>query len=41
MKTLVAGALLREVARLHAQMQREQLTCCQGTTSTQCLVLTE
>ncbi|HEY7127891.1 MAG TPA: MarR family transcriptional regulator [Ktedonobacterales bacterium] len=41
MDTRVAGALLREVARLHAQMQREQVACCQGTTSTQCQILTE
>src|SRR5260370_23668663 len=36
-----AGVLLREVARLHAHSQREQVACCNGTTSTQCLILTE
>jgi DNA-binding MarR family transcriptional regulator len=33
--------MLREVARLHAHAQREQVACCNGTTSTQCLILTE
>ena len=33
--------LLREVARLHAYSQREQVACYHGTTSTQCLSLTE
>jgi DNA-binding MarR family transcriptional regulator len=37
----MAGVLLREVARLHAHSQREQVACCNGTTSTQCLILTE
>jgi DNA-binding MarR family transcriptional regulator len=41
MNTLAAGALLRDVARLHVQVQREQVACCRGTTSTQCLILTE
>ncbi len=41
MDTATAGVLLREVARLHAQAQREQVACCNGTTSTQCLILTE
>ena len=41
MDTLLAGTLLREVARLHAHVQREQVACCHGTTSTQCLILTE
>ena len=41
MDTLLAGTLLREVARLHVHVQREQVACCQGTTSTQCLILTE
>lgn len=41
MNTLATGALLRDVARLHVQVQREQVACCQGTTSTQCLILTE
>lgn len=35
-----AGVLLREVARLHAHSQREQVAYCNGTTSTQCLILT-
>jgi DNA-binding MarR family transcriptional regulator len=41
MDTPTAGVLLREVARLHAHLQREQVACCNGTTSTQCLILTE
>ncbi len=41
MDTSTAGNLLREVARLHAHSQREQVVCCHGTTSTQCLILTE
>src|SRR5438105_6524667 len=41
MDTLLAGTLLREVARLHVHVQREQVACCNGTTSTQCLILTE
>lgn len=41
MDTSTAGTLLREVARLHAHAQREQVACCNGTTSTQCLILTE
>lgn len=41
MDTLLAGTLLREVARLHVHSQREQVACCNGTTSTQCLILTE
>src|SRR5947207_11304187 len=41
MDTPTAGKLLREVARLHAHSQREQVACCSGTTSTQCLILTE
>jgi len=41
MDTPMAGVLLREVARLHAHSQREQVACCNGTTSTQCLILTE
>ena len=41
MDTPTAGILLREVARLHAHSQREQVACCNGTTSTQCLILTE
>src|SRR5260370_41410150 len=34
------GALLREVARLHTHLQRENVACCDGTTVTQCTVLT-
>lgn len=41
MDTPAAGNLLREVARLHVHSQREQVACCNGTTSTQCLILTE
>lgn len=41
MDTPPAEVLLREVARLHARAQREQVACCNGTTSTQCLILTE
>jgi DNA-binding MarR family transcriptional regulator len=41
MDTATAGNLLREVARLHSHSQREQVVCCNGTTSTQCLILTE
>lgn len=35
------GALLREAARLHTQLQRANVACCAGTTVTQCSVLTE
>lgn len=35
------GALLREVARLHTHLQRVNVACCDGTTVTQCTVLTE
>jgi DNA-binding MarR family transcriptional regulator len=35
------GALLREVARLHVQLQRTSVTYCGGTTTMQCTVLTE
>jgi DNA-binding MarR family transcriptional regulator len=35
-----AGALLREVVRLHARAQREAVSCC-GTTVAQCHLLTE
>lgn len=35
------GALLREVARLHVQLQRTCVDYCGGTTTTQCTVLTE
>ena len=41
MDTPAAGVLLREVARQHAHSQRERVACCHGTTSTQCLILTE
>ncbi len=41
MDTLAAGNLLREVARLHVHTQREQVAYCTGTTSTQCVILTE
>ena len=41
MDSPTAGVLLREVARLHAHSQRERVACCNGTTSTQCLILTE
>jgi DNA-binding MarR family transcriptional regulator len=37
----VAGALLREVARLHVQLQRNCVAYCGGTTTMQCTVLTE
>src|SRR5258708_2893740 len=35
------GALLREVGRLHTQLQRNCVAFCAGTTTTQCTVLTE
>jgi DNA-binding MarR family transcriptional regulator len=35
------GALLREVARLHVQLQRTCVAECSGTTMIQCTVLTE
>lgn len=35
-----AGALLREVARLHDRLQRQKVTCC-GTTETECRIITE
>jgi DNA-binding MarR family transcriptional regulator len=38
---LSTGVLLREVARLHTHLQRENVACCGGTTVTQCTVLTE
>ena len=41
MDTPTAGNLLREVARLHVHTQREQVAYCTGTTSTQCVILTE
>ncbi len=36
-----SGTLLREVARLHEQLQRDSIECCGGTTSAQCYILTE
>lgn len=36
-----AGWLLREVARLHFQLQRNEVAICCDTTSTQCHILTE
>lgn len=39
--SLSTGALLRDVARLHTQLQRLCVSCCEGTTVTQCTVLTE
>jgi DNA-binding MarR family transcriptional regulator len=36
-----AGILLREVARLHALLQRINVACCDGTTLTQCYILNE
>jgi DNA-binding MarR family transcriptional regulator len=41
MDTFAAGVLLREVARLHMQLQREDVSRCDNTTSTQCIILTE
>lgn len=35
------GALMREVLRLHLQAQRASVACCNGTTLTQCFILTE
>ncbi|GAC1648816.1 MAG: hypothetical protein NVS4B12_17460 [Ktedonobacteraceae bacterium] len=34
-------AVLRDVARLHVRLQREQVDCCGGTTVAQCTLLTE
>jgi DNA-binding MarR family transcriptional regulator len=39
--SLSTGALLRDVARLHTHLQRLYVSCCEGTTVTQCTVLTE
>lgn len=39
--SLSTGALLRDVARLHTQLQRLCVSCCEGTTVTQCTLLTE
>ena len=41
MDTLAMGALLREVARLHVQLQREDVSRCDNTTATQCAILSE
>ncbi len=41
MDDATAGALLREVARLHGHLQRQTAACCGGTTATQCTILTE
>ena len=38
---LSTGALLHDVARLHTHLQRLRVSCCEGTTVTQCTVLTE
>jgi DNA-binding MarR family transcriptional regulator len=38
---LSTGALLREVARLHTHLQRENMACYGSTTVTQCTVLTQ
>jgi len=39
-QTISTGALLREVGRLHTQLQRDCVAFCRGTTATQCTVLT-
>ncbi|HEY1012459.1 MAG TPA: MarR family winged helix-turn-helix transcriptional regulator [Herpetosiphonaceae bacterium] len=36
-----AGATLRQIARLHLQLQRTSVACCDGTTQTECVLLTE
>lgn len=41
MDQMRAGWLLREVARLHGQLQRSEVAVCCDTPSTQCQVLTE
>ena len=35
------GVLLREVAQLYIHLQRTTVACCNGTTVTQCALLTE
>lgn len=35
------GSLLREIARLHLQSQRETLACCGPTSASECLLMTE
>lgn len=41
MDTVNAGALLRDIARLHVQLQRENVGLCHNTTPTQCAILSE
>lgn len=41
MDQMRAGWLLREVARLHGQLQRSEVALCCDTPSTQCQILTE
>lgn len=41
MDEMRAGWLLREVARLHSQLQRDEVAICCDTSSTQCHILTE
>lgn len=36
-----AGVLLREVARLHLQCQKETLSCCGPTSVSECMVMSE
>ncbi|MGA7672651.1 MAG: MarR family transcriptional regulator [Nitrolancea sp.] len=40
MSIATTTALLRDVARLHTQVQRDGAACCGGTTNTQCVILT-
>ena len=35
------SGLLREIARMHLQLQRVSVACCGGTTTTQCFILSE
>jgi DNA-binding MarR family transcriptional regulator len=41
MDTATAGVVLRDVARFYVQLQREDVSKCDNTTSTQCTILTE
>lgn len=41
MNEMRAGWLLREVARIHSQLQRNEVAICCDTPSTQCHILTE
>jgi len=41
MDTLLAGGLLRRVASLHTQLQRQGDSCCGGATMAQCTILSE